>query len=183
MAALRSMHDDGDATIMEGAVRRSGSVAPAPIFRSRMMDPVPALYDGADRMTGSVPAVYDAADDDGDYASENATAVLEPGTALLMAPAAGVKLAAPVPYRNVGATMVMPAAASIEMRDAIMASLRHVQPPPYPPRAVVALATPPAPVASRSALTRGATRSEILFAACAAVVVGLTAALLFVYLG
>ncbi|CAN5925629.1 hypothetical protein BH11MYX4_BH11MYX4_32020 [soil metagenome] len=160
------LDDDGDATIMEGAVRRSGHVAPVAVFRSRMMDPVPAVYDAAD---------------DGD--DPQATALMEPGTALMESP---VKLAAPAPYRNVGATMVMPATASIEMRDAIMASLRHVQPPPYPAQASYARPRPqpqpPAP-ASPAARHEGISRFEIAFAASAAVMVGLTAALLFVYFG
>jgi len=159
--AASSMFDAEDATVMEGAVRRGAQPAPA-VFRSRMMDPVPAAYH-------PVPAVYDAADDGDEY---QATMLIEGSSA--------ARLAAPAPYRNVGGTMVMPAAQSIEMRDAIMASMRQLQ-SQHPQQYAHLAAAPslPANTNARIALSR----FELAFAAGAAVVVGLTAALLFVYFG
>ena len=163
------MFDSDDATIMEGAVRRNAQPAPAP-YRSRMMDPVPAAYE-------PVPALYDLADDGEEDLQYQATAILDTSPRPL--------LAAPAPYRNTGGTMVMPAAKSIEMRDAIMASMRHLSsqnPQPYAqhlapqPRAANTNGQP-RPLSNRVALSR----FELAFAGSAAMVIGLTAALLFVY--
>lgn len=171
MAAGSSRLDAEDATIMEGARRRSAPPAPAP-YRSRMMDPVPASYH-------PVPALYDASDDgEGEEDLQyQATAIFDSSPRPL--------LAAPAPYRNTGGTMLMPAAQSIEMRDAIMASMRHLpsqHPQPYPqllapqPRAAN-MNGQPRPLASLAGLSR----FELAFAASATMMIGLTAALLFVY--
>ncbi len=112
------MFDSDEATVMGGAVFRSAAQPAPAVFRSRMMDPVPAAYH-------PVPAVYDAADDGDEY---QATMLLEgPSAAAPSNAAPPVRLAAPAPYRNAGGTLLMPAAQSIEMRDAIMASMRHLQ--------------------------------------------------------
>lgn len=172
------MFDSDEATVMEGAVFCSAAQTAPAVFRSRMMDPVPAAYH-------PVPAVYDAADDGDEY---QATMLLEgPSAASPSNAAPPVRLAAPAPYRNAGGTLLMPAAQSIEMRDAIMASMRHLQsqhPQQYAhlasvaPRAanmnaVAASLAPPAPPAL--------SRFELAFAGAAAILIGLTAALLFVY--
>ena len=165
------MFDSDEATVMEGAVFRSAAPPAPAVFRSRMMDPVPAAYH-------PVPAVYDAADDGDEY---QATMLLEGPSA------ASPSNAAPAPYRNAGGTLLMPAAQSIEMRDAIMASMRHLQsqhPQQYAHRASVApraanmnaVAAPLAPPAPPAL-----SRFELAFAGAAAILIGLTAALLFVY--
>ena len=176
MAAGSSRLDADDATIIEGAVLRSAQPAP---YRSRMMDPVAAAYD-------PVPALYDLADEGEEDLQYQATMLLDTSGSSHRAPL----LAAPAPYRNTGGTLLMPAAQSIEMRDAIMASMRHLpsqHPQPYAQLQLLA----PRP---RAANTNGVelkvqrarvamSRFELAFAASAALMIGLTAALLFVYFG
>ncbi len=174
MAAGSSRLDADDATIIEGAVLRSAQPAP---YRSRMMDPVAVAYD-------PVPALYDLADEGEEDLQYQATMLLDTSSSSHRAPL----LAAPAPYRNTGGTLLMPAAQSIEMRDAIMASMRHL-PSQHPQPYAQLLAPQP-----RAANTNGVelkvqrprvamSRFELAFAASAALMIGLTAALLFVYFG
>lgn len=161
------MFDSDEATVMEGAVRRGAQPAPS-VFRSRMMDPVSAAYH-------PVPAVYDAADEGDEY---QATMLMEAPSA-----ASPVRVAAPAPYRNVGGTMVMPAAQSIGMRDAIMASMRHLQSQHPQQYAHLASSVPRAANTNTNAMAAplALSRFELAFAGAAAILIGLTAALLFVY--
>jgi hypothetical protein len=149
-----------DPTIMADVLRRSPEVAPSGV------------------VIRTVPVVYDAADDGEELRA----------TELFNVPGA---MGTPVTTnRNFGGTALMPAAFSVEMRDAVMASTRHQDAQhPIPPAS-----TPPShasgirakveiPAQSTELLAMGLTTFEIAFAVSAAVVVGLSAALLFVYLG
>lgn len=183
-AQRRPVFNPENPTIPAAAVRTGPPVAAAAVVRNSAI------------AIRTVPTVYDAADDGDDL---HATQLFNPG-----APTAGAS-----PNRNFGGTALMPAAFSIEMRDAIMSSLKDLeaQQPIQRPDTPVEISPsasglrtkferpverdievesqverpgedPPAPVPHH---TMGLSSFEIGFAVSAAVIVGLSAALLFVY--
>ena len=162
MSARRGpIFNPDDPTIMAGAVSGRPQVAAAAIVRKSAV------------LIRTVPVVYDAADD-GELVG--ATELFD----------CGATSAAP-PNRNFGGTALMPAAFGAGARDAVMASMKQLEvqrpmasasssgPRPVPP-------SPPRPV-SAAPPSLGLTKFELMFGVSAAVVVGLGAALLFVYLG
>lgn len=154
------IHDQDDPTIMAGARGARPPVNPAGV-----------IYKSA-VLIRTVPVVYDAADDG---ESLSATGLFDvPGC---VRPASSA--------RNFGGTAIMPAALGAQVRDAVTTSMNQIE----ARRAEQPLSTPgarPSEQAQRPAdasLSTGLTRFELMFGVSAAVVVGLTAALLFVYLG
>ena len=158
-AQRRPEYNPENPTIPAAAVRSGPLVAAAAIVRSSGV------------VMRSVPLVYDAADDGDElHATELFNVDRVPGTP------------AP-PNRNFGGTALMPAAFSIEMRAAIAASLQPLEAEPSTPqaspsgtRASGERRAKPAPLP-----TMGLSRFEIGFGISAAVIVGVSAALLFVY--
>jgi len=154
-------HDDP--TIMADTGLPRSQVVPAAIVRKSAV------------LIRTVPVVYDAADDG---------EVLR-ATELFNVPGAA-RSAASSP--NFGGTALMPAAFSVDAR-AVMASMKQLEAQRPTPSASISgpRAVHPAPQRTQAApappLSSGLSTFELMFGVSAAVVVGLSAALLFVYLG
>lgn len=158
MSARRGpIFNQDDPTIMAGAVSARPQVAAAAVVRKSAV------------LIRTVPAVYDAADD-GELVG--ATELFD----------CGGTSAAPQ-NRNFGGTALMPAAFGAAARDAVMASMKQLE--VQRPMASASGTRPvqPAPPPPAAPPSLGLTKFELMFGVSAAVVVGLGAALLFVYLG